>query len=299
MRRLLYLGCLLVLGGTAYLVQAQRTATADEAARAAALKLYKNLSEQQKKDVVLPFDAKDRHAEIFPTTKRPGLSFAQLSAEQKSQVEEMIKALTSEYGSSRCLAVLKQTGDGGRYVTFYGTPSESGPFAWRVATHHLTLIFAEFGQDKANEFGPVLLGGNPVKDLWDEEDKILVELYAALSPDEAKAVQVKAKGGSGGPVDPNAPKIGSLNEKAKPLARKLLAKRLEVFSADRRKVIEDLIEREGGVDNLRLMIWGDAKKNRAEGGNYSWRIGSPGIVCDWQGLGKEHIHMTLRGRLKG
>jgi hypothetical protein len=298
MKHLLYLICLLGFTSTALLVQGQGSSSPDEAARSAAIKLFDNLTEDQKKMVVLPGNDKDRYAEIFPTTKRPGLAFNQLTPDQKPLVEQMIRSMTSEYGATRCLEVAKQTGDGGRYLTFYGPPSSDSKFAWRVATHHLTLIYAEFGKDQVNEFGPVLLGGNPVKELWDQEDKILVDLYANLSPEEAKAIQGKGNAGSGSPIHPMAPQISSLNEKARPLARKLLQQRLAVFSADRRKIIENIIEKEGGADNLRITIWGDPKKGRAAGGNYSWRIGNETIVCDWQGLGKEHIHMTLRARKK-
>src|SRR5262245_64252004 len=96
--------------------------------------------------------------------------------------------MTSEYGASRCLDAAKQTPDNRRYINFFGEPGTDKPFAWRIAQHHLTLIYAEFGKDKANEFGPILLGGNPVNKLWDDEEKIILELYAALSADEAKAV---------------------------------------------------------------------------------------------------------------
>ena len=58
--------------------------------------------------------------------------------------------MTSEYGAKRCLEVAKQTSEKGRYVNFFGEPSADKPFAWRFAGHHLTLIHAEFGKDKAN-----------------------------------------------------------------------------------------------------------------------------------------------------
>jgi hypothetical protein len=77
-----------------------------------------------------------------------------------------------------------------------------------------------------------------------------------------------------------------------------LQKRLEVFSADRRKIMDELIQRDGGVDNLRLVVLGNMTKPNLEGGIYHWRIGSDTIVCDWQTVGKNHIHMTLRGRPK-
>ena len=72
-----------------------------------------------------------------------------------------------------------------------------------------------------------------------------------------------------------------------------------VFAADRRKVVDEIVRRDGGVENLRLAVWGPITRSHLEGGSYSWRIGSNAIVCDWQTAGKNHIHMTLRGRLKG
>ena len=194
----------------------------------------------------------------------------------------------------------KQTSENGRYVNFFGEPAADQPFAWRIAGHHLTLLYVEFGKEKADEFGPILLGGNPVKTLWDEEEKVAIAFYAALSPEETKLAQAKgANAGSGSPIGKAGVRIGDLGEKPAALAQKLLAKRLDVLSADRRKKMEAVIAQTGGVENLRIAVWGEIAKSHLEGGNYHWRVGSDAIVCDWQTVGKNHIHMTLRGRPKG
>jgi hypothetical protein len=206
--------------------------------------------------------------------------------------------MCSDYGAQRCLEVAKQTKDAGRYLTFYGEPQPGKPFAWRIAMHHLTLIYAEFGTDKANEFGPVLLGGNPVKDLWDAEEKILLELRASLSEDEAKKLVHKGGAASGTAIGKSGVTIAELSDKPKALAKKLLAQRLAVFSPDRRKVLEKLIENDGGVEGLRIALWGDASKGQLDGGNYHWKIGGATVLVDWQTVGKNHIHMTVRGRGK-
>jgi hypothetical protein len=298
MKSLLWIACLGVLGSAVLVGQADKAASPDDLARAAAIKLFQSLNDEQKKLAVKEFDDKERYKEEFPAVTRPGLPYAKLSAEQKAMIEDVVKAMTSEYGAARCLEVAKQTPDGARYLNFFGTPSADGKFAWRVAMHHLTLIYAEFGKDKANEFGPVLLGGNPVKTLWDDEEKVLLELHAALSPDDAKAIKAKGSSASGATIDASAMKIGSLSEKPKALARKLLEQRLSVFSADRRKVLDEMIQKEGGIDSLRIAVWGDASKSQKEGGNYHWKIGGGPLLCDWQTVGKDHIHMTVRGRAK-
>jgi hypothetical protein len=297
MRKLLALGGVILLFGAVLLAQTKKPAASDDAARAAAIKLYKSLTDEQKKLAVKDFDDKERWKQEFPPVERPGLPYKMLKAEQKAMIDEVIESMCSEYGSKICLEVEKQTPDDRRYLFFFGTPEEGKPFAWRVAMHHLTLIYAEFGKDgKANEFGPVLLGGNPVNKLWDEEEKLLLDLRAALSDDEVK--KAAGPGGSGQDVGDKGVKIGALNDKAKPLAKKLLEKRLDVFSADRRKVLEKLIEADGGVENLRFTLSGDATKSHLDGGNYSWKIGGASVLCDWQTAGKNHIHMTVRGKAK-
>jgi hypothetical protein len=293
---------LLLIGSVVVLSPAARLATADETARAAAIKLYQSLSDEQKKSAVKDLKDKDRYTEAFPAVNRPGIPYAKLSAEQKGIIDEVVKAMTSEYGYQRCTEIPKETGENQRFLTFFGEPSAKTPFAWRIGMHHLTLIYAEFGGDKSNEFGPILLGGNPAKTLWDAEEKLALELYAALSAEETKNLAAATKGassGSGGAIGQAGVKIKDLNDKARKLAGELLQKRLDVFSTDRRKVIDDIIQRDGGVDNLRLAVWGAITKPHKDGGNYHWRIGGDSVVCDWQTVGKNHIHMTLRGRVKG
>ncbi len=300
MKRLLLVGSLLLMVAVAALVsRGDRAAGPDETARAAAIKLWGSLSDEQKKLALKDINDKERYKEEFPPVKRPGLPFSMLTAQQKKMVEEVVRGMTSEYGAQRCLEVAKQTAPAAQYLFFFGEPGPNKAFAWRMAMHHLTLLYAEFGKDKANEFGPVLLGGNPVNKLWDDEENLVLSLFATLTEAEHKAVQGKGGQASGGLVGKAGIKIGDLGEKARDLAKKLLAKRLEVFSGERRKILEDVIQQDGGADGLRFILWGKADKSHRDGGSYHWRIGNSRVVCDWQTQGKNHIHMTVRARAKG
>ena len=194
-----------------------------------------------------------------------------------------IGEITTEYGAKRVARVAGQTSEAGRYLTFYGTPAPGKPFAWRLALHHLTVVYVEFGKDAPNEFGPILLGGNPAGDLWDEEDKLFLALYASLSGDELKKVPAKGV------------KVKELSAKPRQLAVKLLNKRLEVFNAEYRKNFDTQLKRDGGADNLSLTInTRDASKSHHEGGRYYWRLAGEHVLCDWSVQGKEHLHLTLR-----
>jgi hypothetical protein len=298
MKYLLQFSLLLVLGIVVVVSRGAKTTAPDEAARAAAIKLFNSVTADQKKVAVKCFNDKERLVEDFPAGNRPGLPMAKMTAGQKKLVEDLVRATTSDYGASRCLAVGRQSGKGQRFVNFFGEPGAKKPFAWRLCQHHLTLVYAQFGDGKVDEFGPVLLGGNPVNQLWNEEEKLALQLYAALSPQQAKNIQGKGGAGSGSPIGKSGIRIADLGEKPRALAKKLLQQRLAVFSADRRKPLEDLIKRDLGVDNMRIAFWGSAAKSHRLGGNYSWKIGSDSVLCDWQTVGNNHIHMTVRGKAK-
>jgi len=281
MRRLIQFGCLAAVAGLALLfARPAVTAPAEDAA----LKLWNSLSEDQRKEALLPWDSKERYKEEFPAVKRPGLAFAKLSKEQKELVFDAMKAVTTEYGTERALKISKETPDSARYLTFYGTPAKGKPFAWRAAMHHLTLIYAEFGQQDPGEFGPILLGGNPTGTMWDAEDDLFRELYATLSEDEKKTA------GKGKGIE-----VGKLNDKAKGLAGKLLNKRLEVFNPDYRKNFDVQLKRDGGIDKLHLNATAkDASKSHHQGGRYSWRLAGNHVFCDWVIIDNNHLHLTLR-----
>ena len=73
---------------------------------------------------------------------------------------------------------------------------------------------------------------------------------------------------------------------------------MAVFSADRQKILDEIVKREGGLENLRIAFWGEAVKSQHDGGNYHWKIGNALVLLDWQTAGKEHLHMTVKAKAK-
>jgi hypothetical protein len=281
MKTLIRLGSVAaVMAVTLLFTRSAQTAPAEDAA----LKLWNSLDADQKKQALLPFEHKERYKEDFPAVPRAGLPFTKLSKEQKELVIEAVAAMTTKYGADRIARLAKQTPDPQRYLSFYGTPEKGKPFAWRMAQHHLTLVYVEFGGAAAGEFGPVLLGGNPVGDMWDEEDQLFRDLHGALSQEEVKQADKGIQ-------------VGDMSAKPRELARKLLAKRLEVFNPDYRGNFDAQLKNEGGVQNLRLIIKAaNASKSHHKGGRYNWSFAGKQVFCDWQTIDNEHIHLTLRAK---
>ncbi len=268
----------------------------DEAARVVAIELFKSFDQEQKDLALKPLDDKDRFSEVFPASERKGLPLSKLKPEQINLVDKMMLAMTSSYGASRCKELAKQTPANRRYVNFFGAPEAGKPFAFRLAQHHLTLLHCEFSGDNKNEFGPVLLGGNPATNLWEEEELLLLELAKKL--DKEMLSKLAGPGGSGQAIGKAGVLIKDLPAPVSLLALKLLAKRLEVFSADQKSKLEKIIASQGGPEQLKLVINGNASLGHLQGGTYSWKFGSDSILIDWQTAGKNHLHMTVRARPK-
>ena len=66
--------------------------------------------------------------------------------QQSCSLNDIVKAMCSEYGAERAATIAKETGDNLRFLTFFGEPSATTPFAWRIGMHHLTLIFDHDGR---------------------------------------------------------------------------------------------------------------------------------------------------------
>src|SRR5258708_2506217 len=113
---------LFLVGIAVYVGRAVTPTAPDDDARAAALKLYKSLTDEQKKLAVKEFSDKDRYTEKFTPGARPGLPVKTLTKEQKAMVDDVLKAMTSEYGAKRCLEVVKQD-EKDRHLNFFGEPS--------------------------------------------------------------------------------------------------------------------------------------------------------------------------------
>src|SRR6185295_4489253 len=117
MKKFMLIGLSVILMVGAVCVSRPMSAdAADDQVRAGALKLFKSLTDEQKKLAVLEFNDKERFKEAFPAVKRLGVPYSMLNADQKALIVDVMKAMTSDYGAQRCLEVTKETPDGSRYL---------------------------------------------------------------------------------------------------------------------------------------------------------------------------------------
>ena len=294
-------------------VLAQKTETTAERATDAANAFLASLKAEQKSRASFAFDDKERLRWWFtPQQKdgkytRKGLPLEDMTAEQQKLALALLKASTSDAGSSTATTIIsleevlknfeKGKGPvrntGWYFVSVFGTPSKTGVWSWRLEGHHLSLHFT-FDGGRIISATPNVYASNPAeimsgkrkgeRPLGDTID-LYREMLKTLDKEQlAKAKQPKlfpeireneARPTVGGPVGVPG---SALNEKQKAALWKLIntyASRMPRDFAD--SEINRI--REAGIDKVHFAFGGsDASE---PGKPYSYRIQGPTFVIEF------------------
>ncbi len=264
-----------------------------------AIALFKSLSEEQRAKALLPFEDKERNSELFPGGERPGIQIKTLNDDQQKQAIALITAFTSDYGKKKVEAIAQQGPEPGLYryyLCFFGDPTKDKNHAWRIAEHHLTLVHVEVEDGKPMVFGPILLGANPPT-LWDEEEDVLIALYASLSKDDVEKVSRRGKGISAELFkDGEGALVRDLSDTAQAKLKGVYENRLKFFAPEIQERIRALVEKQGGLGAMRVAFWGVADKRCRDGGKWDFKLGGDAFLCDYENS-RAHIHMAMKGWL--
>lgn len=175
--------------------------------RASAVALLAALDQDGRARVLAPFDTPDHREWTYLPSPRPGLTLAELTAEQRAHVLAMVEAACSARGVRDTREVLlteaiarglpqvepgadRDPWDGQQAcVRVLGDPAGVEPWGWRLNGHHLALHVTVVGGDLAAT--PHFFGANPAtvldgprrgrRTLAPEED-LARDLLRALEP---------------------------------------------------------------------------------------------------------------------
>jgi hypothetical protein len=264
-----------------------------------AMRLYGSLDAKQREAAVLPADDPRRDEEQFTGGPRAGLQLRQLSPQQRDMAMDLIKAFASDYGAQKCQAIAAQDGEGldKYYLCFFGEPGEARSYAWRVAEHHLTLVHVEVEDGHPTRFGPILLGADPPV-LWGEDEDLMISLFTALSPEERQRVVQRGRGISSAPLKPGlGMAIGELSPDAQQRAREVFESRMRFFAPAIQQRIGEVLDRQGGLADMRIVFFGEADKRAADGGRWDFKLGGDDFLCDYENT-RGHIHLSMKGKLR-
>jgi hypothetical protein len=221
-RRSLYLWlCLAVIAlssGFAYI----NVAITGETMTIAAQEFVATLSDQQRVEAVLDYDAPARTDwHYIPKPSRKGLQVKNMSDKQRKAAHALLQGALSQVGYKKATKImqlesvlheLEKSRTNGMirdperyYFTLFGEPRSDGRWGLSVEGHHLSLNFV-VEDDEVISSTPTFFGANPGELLADygpgfpkglrvlaDEEELAFELLAALSPEQRQTTVIADK----------------------------------------------------------------------------------------------------------
>jgi hypothetical protein len=309
------------LAGGAALARADETTPKSDdkppkPAEALVKELYAGLSDDQKKELVLPWDhvARDGRGRLTrlrmynsPIGRVIGVTYTK---PQQELIERILKAISSgEEG-------FKQLSRNGNYdtfrgrgmqdcgATFFGEPVEGKKFAWVFTGHHLTVRCDGDWEDGVGFGGPMFYGHSPngysKRNVFYYQTKAVLSVFEALSEEQRKQAVVKGSPGEG----QESVKLRGEKEAKPGIAydaltkdqRKLVEEVMRTILSPYRKEDADevmaIVKATGGMEKISLAFYPDARMKDDEPWHF-WRLEGPGFVWNYRVLPHVHTYVNI------
>ena len=270
-------------------------------AESAVEQFYATLSDQQKKQICMPFDHKKRQRisanwHVSPVAVGDDV----FNDQQRELIDQIVRNVTSEDGYGRLKQQMDEDSGGIDFysVAIFGEPG-TDRFQWEMTGRHLTLRADGNRQDKAAFGGPIVYGhgaGDPKNNLFHYQTKMANEVFGSLDAKQAEqallkqapsesAVQVQGAEG-------RFPGIGvdQLSGDQKELVEITLKGLLAPYRAEDVEEAMGILKSSGGFDQLHMAFYQEGDLNSDKVWDI-WRVEGPSLV--WHFRGAPHVHAYI------
>jgi hypothetical protein len=300
-------------------LQKARAARAEKQREAEALvfELYKTMDSDQKKKLVLPWDAGGKGglpARLMTHNGAVGKSVIGLEYDRKQAeiLSKIFKAISNgEEGYKRLSRNGKwdNTGDfENAGALIYGEPVEGKKFSLVFASHHLTVRCDGDSEEKTAFGGPLYYGHSPsgyaTTNVFNFQTKIVTELHDALDEKQRKACvmpgnwrdehgTMKVPG-----KDAKVPglSIAEMSKDQKELVEKVMKELVAPYRKEDGDEVMEIIKANGGMEKISLAFYQEGKNSAKEPWTY-WRLEGPGFVWSFRALPHIHTFVYINGKL--
>jgi hypothetical protein len=291
-------------------LQKARAARAEKQREAEALvfELFKTMDSDQKKKLVLPWDAGGKGglpARLMTHNAAVGKSVIGLEYDRK-QAELLLKIFKSisngEEGYKRLSRNNKfdNTGDfENAGVLIYGEPVEGKKFSLVFASHHLTVRCDGNSEEKTAFGGPLYYGHSPkgfaTTNVFQYQAKAVHAVFDALDEKQRKTTLIDTRPWSDEhgrmklpAKDHRGPGLcyADMTKEQKELTEKAMKELVSPYRKEDGDEVMEIIKANGGLEKISLAFYKDSHTEK-EGWSY-WRLEGPGFVWSFRAL--EHIH---------
>jgi hypothetical protein len=243
-------------------------------AETAVARFYKTLTPAQRKVICFPFENPLRK-KVNNNWEIVKPSISDMTSEQKSLCQEIMKNLCSEEGYEKFMKQMDDDSGGfeNYHVAVFGEPGTDQPFEWVLTGRHDTLRADGNSVEGAAFGGPIFYGhaadghfnedAKHTNNVWwyqgeqantifkSLDDKQQAQaLVAKAEPDEPKTIKLK-----GSHLAPSGLPIAGLDNQQKAMVSQLLEMMLRPFRAFDAEEVRECLDVNGGVDRLRLTFF--------------------------------------------
>lgn len=291
----------------------------DKPAETLIRELFDNLSEEQKNNLVLPWDHGTQDGKGTPTRLRmynaPILGKRIADSYTKPQKElnrRILRAICSdEEGYKRiCRGGDFDTRGGfeGCGALIFGDPSEKKKFAWVLTGHHLTVRCDGNSEEGAGFGGPMFYGHSPDgysdENVFNYQTKSVVGVHDALSEEQRKKAVVRGTPGEGPDSikfrdkDTARPGIGfeDLTKDQLVLIEKVMGEILSPYRKEDADEVIDIVKANGGLKKMSLAFYEDARMKDGKPWHF-WRLEGPGFVWNYRILPHVHTYVNVSSKI--
>jgi hypothetical protein len=290
---------------------ANRTA---KPAEALIQELYTGLSDEQKRQVVMPWNH-GAGANQTPTRMRMynapinahriGTAYTQA---QQELVERILRGIASDEDGYRKLT-RGGTFDGshslqgcGAYI--FGDPTNGRQFAWVFAGHHITVRCDGNSEPDTAFGGPMYYGHSPEgysnRNIFHYQTRSVLSVFDSLT--EAQRQQAVVTG-SPGELEPSIrfrangfPGISNadLTADQRRLVETVMRDVLSPFRREDADEVMQIVRRNGGLERIHLAFYRD--RGTTDNTWHFWRLEGPGFVWNYRVLPHVHTYVNIAVR---
>ncbi len=301
-------------------LQKARAARAAKQREAEALvfELYKTMDADQKKKLVLPWDAGTKggvparlmtHNAAVSKDSVIGLGY------DKKQVElllKIFKAISNGEDGYKKLSRNNKFDNSGDFenigALLYGEPVEGKKFSLVFSGHHLTVRCDGDSEEQTAFGGPLYYGHSPSgyspTNVFYGQTKVVTELYGALDEKQRKVAVRPGKWmdehGKMKVPGKNAPlpglSIADMTRDQKELVEKVMRELVSPYRREDGEEVLEIIKANGGMEKISLAFYQEGQTSDKEPWTF-WRLEGPGFVWSYRALPHIHTFVYVNGKL--
>jgi hypothetical protein len=310
------------VGGLTPLQKARAAREAKQAeAESLVFELFKTMDSDQKKKLVLPWDAvtpsnKNIPARLHIFANGPvGKSVIGLEYNKK-QVEildKIFRSISNGTEGYRQLSRGNKFDNSGSFESIgaliYGEPVEGKKFALVFDGHHLTIRCDGRSEVKTAFGGPIYYGHSPsgyaTTNVFYNQTKIANELFGALN-EKQRELALKpghwADGDATVKLPNKAAKVSGLSiqemsKDQKELIEKVMRELVSPYRKEDGDEVMEIIKENGGMEKIALAFYEDSESKKDNKAWAFWRLEGPGFVWSFRALPHIHTHVSISSKI--